>query len=308
MSDKSVVSYHCENEFWVIQMKVNVFSWSSEPLCALSGLVMCYLALKCNAGLAHPPLQFCLARASLFVCGIGTAVYHMLDQSIMEETRVNGIMLDGVTMALVTVNIFLLHLSEWMRRHLFFFSVASMVYLLFWVFTNDMRMFTYLTVLWDVNGVSMLTMAIQYPLFIAVYFYVVVRVLCIHGLFKIYPMWIVLFIALCSWAANQFGCSHSRFLFVGHVVWHVCIGYVAVYLMVLGLLNGGEFQLKTESSEFWPTVEVVKKEENVVQVIANGSGKDKPDANGSTKVECRLDTSNLFNPAYRAGYQQLCLQ
>ena len=99
-------------------------------------------------------------------------------------------------------------------------------------------------------------------------------------------MWVALFIALSMWLVNQFGCSHSRFLFVGHVIWHICIGYVAVYLMQLGLLNDGMFQFKDKTSKFWLSMEVVER--------------------GALK--CNLDTSDLFNPAYRAGYQQLCLQ
>jgi hypothetical protein len=145
VDEGNVVSYHCEHVFWEPRSedKNRLPGYLSEPLCALSGLVMCFLALLCTAGLKNPPLQFCMARASLVVCGLGTAVYHMLDQEVMDETRINSIILDGVTMAMVTVNVFLLHLSDWMKRHLMVVSVSSMLYLLFWVGTNDMLMYRY---------------------------------------------------------------------------------------------------------------------------------------------------------------------
>ena len=74
----SIVTNHCEHEFWELENGIHLPEWFSEPCCAVSGLVMIYLALKCTAGLDDPPLQFCIARASLVVCGLGTAAFHML--------------------------------------------------------------------------------------------------------------------------------------------------------------------------------------------------------------------------------------
>ena len=310
----STVSYHCEHEFWKNP------EWFSEPLCVFSGLVMCILALFPVVGLENPPLQFCLARASLFVCGFGTAVYHMLDQGVMDETRINGIMLDGVTMALVTVNIFLLHLNAWMKRHLTFISVVCMLYLLFWVFTNDMLTFTFLSNEWKVNGVSMLSVGIQYPSFVVVYVYIVFRVYLIHGICSIYPFWIALFIALCAWSVSMFGCFYFKFLFFGHVVWHICIGYVAAYLMQLGVLNDGEFQLHGDSSKLWLELEIVKKassgfncEEGIKWVLHRDSSKLwlelESVKKASSGFKCKLDTSEfLINPSYRGRHMPLHVQ
>jgi hypothetical protein len=109
-----------------------------------------------------------------------------------------------------------------------------------------------------------------------VYVYIVFRVYLIHGIGSIYPFWMALCIALCAWSASIFGCLYFKFLFLGHVVWHVCIGYVAAYLMQLGVLNCGEFQLHKDSSKLW--LEIVKKE--------------------SSGLKCELDTSQfLFNPS-----------
>ena len=212
---------------------------------------MCLLSILCTAGLKHPPFQFCLARASLAVCGLGTAVYHMLDQSVMDETRINGILLDGFTMAMVTVNLFLLHLSDWMKEHLMAVSVLCMLYLLFWAGTNDMLMYTYLSEKLTVNGVSIVSVGVQYPLFVIVYVYILLRVIYFNGFCEIWPMWLALGVALVAWGGDQFGCSSSNWFFIGHAVWHMCIGYVAVYLMVMGLLNGGGFQRVDDQSRWW---------------------------------------------------------
>jgi hypothetical protein len=274
MSNKTIVTYHCEHEFWEPGPEDNdrLPGFLSEPLCAFSGLVMCVLALKCTAGLENPPLQFCMARASLVVCGLGTAVFHMLDQDVMDETRINGIILDGVTMAMVTVNLFLLHLCKCMLDHLMTVSILSMLYLLFWVGSNDMLMYQHLSTVLIVNGVSLLSMGIQYPLFVAVYFYILVRVAIINGFRGIWPMWLMLGIALVAWALNQFGCSVSDWFFIGHVIWHICIGYVAVYLMVLGLLNSndGGFEMVEDACEWW--IELEEKEEITASAVYYSNG------------------------------------
>ncbi len=246
---------------------------------------MIYLALKCTAGLDDPPLQFCIAGASLVVCGLGTAAFHMLDQIFMDETHINGIMLDWVTMAMVTVNIFLMHLSDWMKAHLLSVSVLSMLYLLFWAVTNDMLLYTSLSEEWSVNGVSMLSIGIQYQLFVSVYVYILIRVYWIHGINDIFPMWGSLCIALVAWVTNQFGCTYGRLFFIGHLVWHICIGHVAVYLMVLGLLNDCvDLEIRTDPCDL------------VVEVGVSEKGK---------KVYQKMDTSEIFNAVHQSKCQLL---
>jgi hypothetical protein len=261
----TIVTFHCEHAFWGDRLPAFP-GYLSEPLCALSGLAMCYLGLKCSAGLNPPPLQFCLARASLVVCGLGTAVYHMLDQNVMENTRINGIMLDGVTMALVTVNIFLMHLSIWMKCRPMVISMFCMLYILFWVETNDMILYTYLSRELKVNGYSIISVGLQYPLFVIVYVYILARVLYMKGVANIWPMWLALAIALGSWGFDQFGCGRTNWFFIGHVVWHVSIGYVAVYLMVLGLMmeriSGSNYYYEQSNTSRWWILLTEKKNDN----------------------------------------------
>jgi hypothetical protein len=296
MSNETIVTYHCEHEFWKDYTGIILPGWFSEPLCAVSGLFMCGLALLCTANLEEPPLQFCLARASLVVCGLGTAAYHMMDQGVMNETRINGNILDGVTMAMVSVNLFLLHLSNRMKRHLMAMSVLVMLYLLFWATTNDMLMFTFLQERVKVDNTPLISVGVQYPSFVVVYLYIVCRVLYLHGIYAIYPMCVFLGIALASWVANTFGCGHWKVLFIGHVVWHVCVGYVAVYLMVLGLLNGDEYVMDPtlESNKYW--IHVIKKP----YVISDKKSDSNESGPETTRVGARLDVGSMFNTVYQS--------
>lgn len=281
-SSKRIVTFHCEHAFWGDRVP----KYLSEPLCALSGLAMCYLGFRTTAGLSSPPLQFCLARASLVACGLGTAIYHMLDQSVMDSTRINGIMLDGVTMAIVTMNIFLMHLSVWMKeQRLMTVSILCMLYLLTWIETNDMLLYTFLSNEWNVNGVSLLSIAVQYPLFVAVYLYIIPRVLYLRGIESIWPMWLMLAIALISWILDQFGCSQSSWFFICHVIWHVCIGYVAVYLMVLGLMDGNAYTQINNTSKWW-----------ILLTENNDKLDDKKKNIETTKTELNVSSFHIHSP------------
>jgi hypothetical protein len=44
-----------------------------------------------------------------------------------------------------------------------------------------------------------------------------------------------LLVSVIAWALNQFTCALWTGFFVGHTVWHIGIGYVAHYLIVLGV-------------------------------------------------------------------------
>lgn len=273
----SMLTYHCEHEFLEKGVGISFPGWYSEPFSIVSGLIMCGLALMCDADLDDPPLQFCLARASLVVCGLGTAAYHMLDQEMIAETRLNVNILDGLTMAMVTVNLFLLHLNDWMKRHVMAMSVLSMLYLLFWAVTTDMVMFRFLGRELNVFGVSLISIGLLYPSFVVVYIYILGRVYCVYGLRRIYPMWFSLFFALSGWALDMFVCSYSTIFFLGHAVWHMCVGYVAVYLMVLGLVNSYSFRIKLGSSKFWLQIE----------------------PNNPPRILSMLNVDSMFSPARR---------
>jgi hypothetical protein len=233
------MSCKCEHEFWKAQPRRLPFA--DEPIAAVSGLIMCLLPLFDSAGLADPPLQFCLARASLVFCGLGTFVFHALGDEQMDALHLNGIIFDGVSMALVTVNVFLLHLTDAMKARPMVVSLACVFYLFFWIITNDLATFTYLQAVTTVNGVALISLAVQYPSFVFVYVYVLLK---IAGRWPFsppdarpshWPMWTALVVSVVAWALNQFTCALWTGVFVGHTIWHIGIGYVAHYLIVLGV-------------------------------------------------------------------------
>ena len=228
---KMNVSYRCEHDFW----EGATASGMDEPIAALSGLVMSMIALLGTAQLKDPPLQFCVARASLVLCGVGTFAFHALGDRQMEALHLNGIIFDGVSMALVTVNVFLLYLNDWMNAHKMAVALGSSIYLFFWVITNDLLTFNYLSSATTVNGIALFSIACQYPTFVAVYVYILWRVSRKRGALKAHwRLWVSLFVSLGSWCANEFACKSWSGVFVGHAIWHIGIGYVAHYLIVLG--------------------------------------------------------------------------
>jgi len=174
----------------------------------------------------------------------------------MKEWHMNGDLFDGVSMAVFTVNVFLLHQSAWMTRNKMATSYAVMLYLFFWIITNDSDTFLFLSEKTKVNETSLLSDGIQYPLFVLVYAYIFGRILRIYGRksFKLHtPMYISLFCALVSWLLYEFGCGalHNA-VFWGHSVWHVCIGYVAVYLIFIGTELTFGFKRVKGTSTIWP--------------------------------------------------------
>jgi hypothetical protein len=240
------VSYRCEHEYWEDnEYKLAV---ADEPLAAISGIVISIIALFNSAGLSNPPLQICLARASLVLCGIGTVVFHAMGEEQMARFHLNGIIFDGVSMALVTVNVFLLHLSDWMRRRRLAVALAVFFYLFFWVITNDLLTFNYLQASTKVNGIALFSVAVQYPTFVLVYVYILCRV---DGYYRHWPLWLALVISIYFWCINEFACEVFSLSFVGHVIWHIGIGYVAYYLIVLGAVNTYGYTLGKEV-EFFP--------------------------------------------------------
>ena len=247
------VAFRCEEQFW----NSSVLAQSiDEPLGTASGLFLILFAVMGDAGLQDPPLQFCIARASLIFCGLGTCAYHILGESAMNASHTNRNLYDGVSMAVVTTNLFLLHLNQWLQRHLLFSSCLIMLYLFFWVATNDEDLYNYLTETLVSNGFFYFSIGIQYPIFVLVYIYITVRICLVYGsdtFTKLhYPMWIALITALVFWVAYEFGCSEPSRIFFGHAIWHIGIGYVAIYLTILGAEMTYGLKKDPDSSVWWP--------------------------------------------------------
>jgi len=249
------VSYKCETEFWmqVSGNETNAFLRAvREPVAAASGLYFIVVALAWNGGLTHTDLRLAVARASLFASGLGTVVYHCIDGA--ESSHVNGTSFDGVTMALFTVSVFALHLNGWMKRHTVVVSIAFMLYLLFWILTNDSETFAFLCSQVAVQG-TIFPIAVQYPTFIVPYIYIFVKVIWESGFSAHWRMWCALAFAVVFWVLYEFLCSVSTAIFFAHALWHLGISYVCVHLMALGVDNTYDNLSRMQGSEWWPQFE-----------------------------------------------------
>ena len=249
----TIISYRCEHDFWN-----NPFLASSvdEPVSAASGLLIVAFAVFGDGGLRDPPLQFCMARASLAFCGLGTCAFHILSTDMMRSSHSNGNLYDGVSMAVFTSNVFLLYLNNYMNKHKMIPSLLCMLYMFFWIATNDSDMFTYLSSeITDGHGTPLLSMGVQYPLFVMAYVYIMGRIVCVYGSRTISlhaPMWIALVVAIAGWIPYEFACSGAKWVFFGHAVWHVGIGFVAIHLVFIGAEMTYDLERVTGCSGWWP--------------------------------------------------------
>jgi len=263
------MSNRCEGRFW------NTTNSVDEPLSAASGLVIVLFGALGDAGLddSQPYLQFFVTRASLIFTGLGTFAFHCLSDGAEEALHTNRNLYDGVSMAVFTANLFLLHLSVWLTRHRLCSALLSVLYLFFWVVTNDSALFAYLNPMMETSdGLFLLSLAVQYPIFVSVYVYILGRLVWMHGwrgtlCVEHYPMWIVLGVALAYWLLCEFGCALSTTVFYGHAVWHVGIGYVAIYLTIIGAQHTYKLERTPSSSVWWPKLQERSRRDGLEMLI-----------------------------------------
>ena len=233
------ISYQCETIFWNQTLPGNpIIRTVSEPVAAFSGVFIAALSVAWDGALTQPRTRISLARASLFFCGVGTVAFHWTSEQTAAEYHINRDSIDGVTMAFFTVNVLSLHIDQWIKRTNMLVAVASLLYVLFWIFTNDSDTFVFLSnKMMDQNGSSLFSMCVQYPTFVIPYIYILGRIIvkskCSTFREHIF-MWIALLFAGVSWCLYEFACGHSPWLFFTHAIWHIGISYVSMYLIAIG--------------------------------------------------------------------------
>jgi hypothetical protein len=158
----------------------------------------------------------------------------------------------------VTVNVFLLHLNSAMNARKMTVAIATLLYLFFWVITNDLLTFNFLSSVTMVDGISLFSIAVQYPTFVLVYVYILWRVIkrsssAKQALKSHWKLWACLCVSLGAWCANLFACKRWTGVFIGHVIWHIGIGYVAYYLTIIGAAD--TYGLIFTSDGFWLKLE-----------------------------------------------------
>jgi len=251
------ISYQCETIFWNQTLPGNPFIRTvSEPVAAFSGVFIAALSLAWDGGgLTQPRTRISLARASLFFCGVGTVAFHWIGEQTAMENHTNRNSIDGVTMAFFTVSVLSLHMDHWIKRTNMLMAVGYLLYLLFWIFTNDSDTFVFLSNrMMDQSGSSLFSMCVQYPTFVIPYIYILGRIIVKSkgATFREHIfMWIALLFAGVSWCLYEFTCGHSPWLFFTHAIWHIGISYVSMYLIAVGAKDTYDLKQKPGSS-FWP--------------------------------------------------------
>lgn len=208
----------------------NTDIFPAEPVSATSGLALCVFAVLGPPNNAHKidmPLEFWLARASLFACGIGTFVFHAVSDQNVAKYNINRSMWDYVTMMMVATNTLFLYfaISTCAKKTLALLYVAVM---LFAVYSND-----YLSGAWlwrRTDGA--ISWGVQFPLFIACYVVMLIHIKDATRREKM-PLALAVSVACTAWILERFACSYATCL--AHSVWHVAIGYASVLFICFGL-------------------------------------------------------------------------
>lgn len=227
----------CEYVLWHGDEKSVWFP--AEPFASVSGLFMCFLALfgppgKDLYGHVSVPVEYWLANASLFLCGMCTFLYHALDSTDYAAYGVNVNIFDYVSMAFVVGFTSLLFMDAWMQH---WGSYLLVVYFMFAAYSND-----YLSFAWLMNKTqNHFHLYTQYPAFVVPYVcmfvYIVIHFKDWYGLF------VCILVGLTAWVIDAFYCQHIPGLAFGHTVWHVSIGYASTLFMCYGLRKRG-FELE----------------------------------------------------------------
>jgi hypothetical protein len=244
------ISYECETVFWHQTLPGNAFLSSvREPMSAVSGLFIVGLSLW-NGGLKQPRTRLSLAQASLFFCGVGTVAYHCITDETAAESHVNRNAIDGVTMAFFTVSVFSLHIN--MAKPSMLMTVVSILYLLFWIFTNDSDTFPFLCSKFRLQDGATYFPMLQYITFVLPYVYILLRLMRKCSTFYEHRfMWLALVFAGTSWLLYQYACAKSPWLFFTHALWHIGISYVSMYLIAIGTKETYKLN-QIPGSSFWP--------------------------------------------------------
>lgn len=229
----------CEYVFWHGNATSVLFP--AEPAASGSGLILCLFALFGPPWhVKQLPLEFWLANASLFACGIGTFLFHAFDRQDNVDYGINPNIWDYVTMAMVVSNTSLLYMEKWMKP---VGAYIVVLYLLFAAYSNDTLSYKYL---WDHTNGS-ISMWVQYPAFIIPYVCMFVYVVGYY--YDTYVLIISVGVGGLAWCIDRFLCDGVSALAFGHTIWHVAIGYVSILFMCYGLRKRG-IQL---TGAWWPS-------------------------------------------------------
>lgn len=233
----------CELNFWYGNS--TNFNFPAEPVAAYSGFFLSLIALIGPPyGATSLPLKFWLANASLFVCGVGTFLFHASDRTRESPIGINPIQWDGFTMALTTSTTLMLFMNKWMYQG---GAYLIIFYLVFSVYSSDTLSFHWLWFKTMVNGYPVI-MYVQYLIFVAPYAYMLMYICLNYD--QYIPLILSILIAVAAWTIDQYGCKGVPLLAFSHAIWHVAIGYASSLFICYGLTRHG-YEME---NMWWPII------------------------------------------------------
>jgi hypothetical protein len=263
-----VVDPFCEKAFWAEQ-KIDVYF--TNPVCAASGVIMVFMALGSrsltdNSTEMFPTLSITilsLCRGALAIVGIGTAVFHLMD----DQTHVPGFnfrMCDRMPIILMCSNVFLLYFVKLLpsvgERVLTIFYFLMYIYIGGLLLAVDSSTYEYLTLKRNDPPDSpqssyegYMNIALLAPL--GVILFIAMR----YKFTGRQTVWILVQIvfSLGIWCIDAYLCRQYTWLFVLHAVYHVTIAYTFLYAACLAMTFDGEWEMEEDS--WWPMVKQVEK-------------------------------------------------
>lgn len=249
----------CEGVFW----KEMHSEWSMirDPICSVTGGMMMVMGFIPNGG--EVPVLFALCKASLALVGVGTVVFHALDEDQAYSVGINYRMCDWFSIAIMCTNVTALYISNQIRQtELISISVYFTMYLWtsFLVLGIDSFTYGYWTSKLDVSGQQNNYDTVMNAVLLGPMVFVIIytAVFHMHIMDTIY-LWISFGINAGLWLLNTYLCPTNSWLFVFHAIYHVTMAYTFVYAACLGVsLDTANWTVETG---FWPTITPNRKKE-----------------------------------------------
>ena len=281
-----VVDPFCEKAFWNNRTDQSMDGNLTNPLCAFTGLVLFFMAIctrnvfsvrnasnevadfiecpECFGSTEDDKFQslsitlLCLCRGSLGIVGLGTVVFHSMDDATSVKAF-NFRMCDRMPIVLMCTNIFVLYfvklrrvISEHMLTLYFFLMYIYMGGLLLAV---DSGTYEYMTFKFNdpidspqSSYESLMNVCLLLPLGLILMYASLTRLTSC----QVFSVWCQIFFSLGIWTINAYLCRKNRWMFVLHAVYHVTIAYTFLYAACLGMTLDGEWEMV---DYWWPMVE-----------------------------------------------------
>jgi len=239
----------CERRMWR-GMGVDTRGFS-EPISALTGLVICVLVLIPNTKEDRQlPSLFVFVKSCLLFLGIGTAIFHAVEVEASRDAYLNLNIFDWLPLVLACASLLVMYLLPATKGLPNAELFAAYLLGLFWflILVAGMDSVTYEQLDGMVDWGSLLNMFLLVPLLVTLLYYTV-TVLKEQSL----VLWYLLLASLVLWIVNYYLCPYWYPLALLHAVYHVVIAVALVEASCLGLVVGGEYEVDQES-RWWPMV------------------------------------------------------